>query len=216
MLILQSVVIRISKWISVLFVSWKNIATWASWGKVWKSRFHCEISARLRKLASVFLCVFLYCTRFEYQPITLLLVGLRLCIRKWKGRILTHGSSFSFVFSGLFRQGKEVLFGSHNVFNSLVRYLVYLTSTSDSVVCWLMHSRFAPNQGRITFLVSVCCCVWLLASLCYQEYSCIYSYMGELTVWIVFPTAAIRMYRSPPLVRLDSCLTAAAYLSSAC
>ena len=42
------------------------------------------------------------------------------------------------------------------------------------------------------------------------------SYMGELTVWIVFPTVAIRMYRSSPLVPLDSCLTAAACLSSAC
>ena len=42
------------------------------------------------------------------------------------------------------------------------------------------------------------------------------SYMGELTVWIVFPTVAIRMYRSSQLVPLDSCLTAAACLSSAC
>ena len=42
------------------------------------------------------------------------------------------------------------------------------------------------------------------------------SYMGELTVWMVFPTIAIRMYRSSPLVPLDSCLTAAACLSSAC
>ena len=42
------------------------------------------------------------------------------------------------------------------------------------------------------------------------------SYMGELTVCIVFPTVAIRMYRSSPLVPLDSCLTAAACLSSAC
>ena len=42
------------------------------------------------------------------------------------------------------------------------------------------------------------------------------SFVGELTVWIVFPTVAIRMYRSSPLVPLDSCLTAAACLSSAC
>ena len=42
------------------------------------------------------------------------------------------------------------------------------------------------------------------------------SYMGELTVWIVFPTVTIRMYRTSPLVPLDSCLTAAACLSSAC
>ena len=42
------------------------------------------------------------------------------------------------------------------------------------------------------------------------------SYMGELTVLIVFPAVAIRVYRSSPLVPLDSCLTAAACLSSAC
>ena len=42
------------------------------------------------------------------------------------------------------------------------------------------------------------------------------SYMGELTVWIEFSTVAMRMYRSSPLVPLDSCLTAAACLSSAC
>ena len=39
------------------------------------------------------------------------------------------------------------------------------------------------------------------------------SYMGELTVLIVFPAVAIPVYRSSPL---DSCLTAAACLSSAC
>ena len=42
------------------------------------------------------------------------------------------------------------------------------------------------------------------------------SYMGELTVWIVFPTVAICMYKSSPLVPLDSCLTAVARVSSAC
>ena len=36
--------------------------------------------------------------------------------------------------------------------------------------------------------------------------------MGELTVWIVFSTVAIRMYRSSPLVPLGSCLTAAVWL----
>ena len=40
--------------------------------------------------------------------------------------------------------------------------------------------------------------------------------MGELIVWIVFPTVTICMYRSSPLVPLGSCLTAAACLSSAC
>ena len=44
----------------------------------------------------------------------------------------------------------------------------------------------------------------------------LYSYMGELTVRKVFPTVAIRMYRSSPLFPLGSCLTAAACLSSAC
>ena len=43
-----------------------------------------------------------------------------------------------------------------------------------------------------------------------------YSYMGNLTVLIVFPSVVIRMHRSSPLVPLDSCLTAAACLSSAC
>ena len=41
-------------------------------------------------------------------------------------------------------------------------------------------------------------------------------HMGELTVQKVFSTVALRMYRSSPLVPLDSCLTAAACLSSAC
>ena len=39
--------------------------------------------------------------------------------------------------------------------------------------------------------------------------------MGELTVSIVFPTVAMCMHRSSPLVPLDSCLTAAACHSSA-
>ena len=42
------------------------------------------------------------------------------------------------------------------------------------------------------------------------------SYMGELTVWIVFPTVAICMYRLSPLVPSNSCLTAVASFSSAC
>ena len=42
------------------------------------------------------------------------------------------------------------------------------------------------------------------------------SYVRKLTVLKVLPTVAICMYRSSPLVLLDSCLTAAACLSSAC
>ena len=79
-------------------------------------------------------------------------------------------------------------------------------------VCWLMHCRFAPNQGR----TSLCC---LYVAVCGSSFAvltgvlmCV-SYMGELTVWIVFPTVAVRMYRSSPWVPLDSCLTAAACLS---
>ena len=36
-----------------------------------------------------------------------------------------------------------------------------------------------------------------------------------VSVWIVFPTFAMRIYRSSPLVTLDSCLTAVVCLSSA-
>ena len=61
-------------------------------------------------------------------------------------------------------------------------------------------------------------CVLLCAVLSFAASPCRSSHirMVELTVWIVFPTVAIRMYRSSPLVPLDSCLTAAACLSSAC
>ena len=87
------------------------------------------------------------------------------------------------------------------------------------MVCRLMHCRFAPNQGR----TSLCClyaavCVLYVApgfAVLPEVLMCV-SYMGELIVCIVFPTVAIRMYRSSPLVPLDSCLTAAACLSSAC
>ena len=41
------------------------------------------------------------------------------------------------------------------------------------------------------------------------------SYMGELTVWIVFPNVAI-CYRLSPLIPLNRCLTAIACLSRAC
>ena len=46
-------------------------------------------------------------------------------------------------------------------------------------------------------------CVWFLPSLFFQEYS--YIHMGELILWIVFNTVAIRMYRSTPFFTLDSC-----------
>ena len=42
--------------------------------------------------------------------------------------------------------------------------------------------RVRSQPGTDYFVLSVCCCVRFLASLCYQEYSCMYSYMLELTV----------------------------------
>ena len=61
-----------------------------------------------------------------------------------------------------------------------------------------MHCRFAPNQGR----TSLCCLYvavygsWLL---CVTRST--HTRMGELTVWIVFPTFAIRMYSKTSLNR---------------
>ena len=105
--------------------------------------------------------------------------------------------------------------------NEIIIVLYYMPDWHSGFVSWLSSMltnalQFRSQSGMDYFVLSVCCCVWFLASLCYQEYSCMYSYMGELTVWIVFPTVTIRMYISWPLVPLDSCLTAAACLSSAC
>ena len=76
-----------------------------------------------------------------------------------------------------------------------------------------MHCRFDPNQGW----TSLCCLyVAVYGSLLRCFTKSIHIRMGELIVWIVFSTVAIRMYRSSPLVPLDSCLAAAACLSSAC
>ena len=81
----------------------------------------------------------------------------------------------------------------------------------------LTYALFVRSHpGTINFVLSVYCCVGFLASLCYHQYLCLYSCMGELTVCIVFPTVAIRMHRLSPLVPLDIPLTAAACLSSAC
>ena len=70
------------------------------------------------------------------------------------------------------------------------------------------------QSGTGNFMLSVYCCARFLAWLYYQEY--LYIHMKELTVGIVFPTVVILMYRLSPLVPLNSCLTAAACLSSAC
>ena len=62
--------------------------------------------------------------------------------------------------------------------------------SADSVKCWQMHCRFAPNQGRI-----ILCCLCAVPSFVVLPgiLMCV-SCMGELTVWIVFPTVAIHMY----------------------
>ena len=64
------------------------------------------------------------------------------------------------------------------------------------------------KKNRLVIQATACAYIAVSPEMCV-------SYMGELTVWIVFPTVAICMYRSSPLVPLDSCLTAAACLSSA-
>ena len=46
------------------------------------------------------------------------------------------------------------------------------------------NALLVRSQPRTdNFVLSVCCCVLFLASLCYQEHSCMYSYMVELSVW---------------------------------
>ena len=81
-----------------------------------------------------------------------------------------------------------------------------------SRLCWLMHCGFNPNKGWTTL-----CCLYV--DVCGSYLRCVtrnsHIHMGELTVWIVLPTVAMRMHRSSPLVPLDVCLTAAACYSSA-
>ena len=71
-----------------------------------------------------------------------------------------------------------------------------MTDKHDGLMLWLSsmltNALYVRSQpGTDYFVLSVCCCACFLALLCYQEYS--YIYMGELTVWIVFPTFVIRM-----------------------
>ena len=113
----------------------------------------------------------------------------------------------------------SVIFVLFPLFQILLLQPTTMPGWHRGLECWLSsmltNALWVRSQpGTVNFVLSVCCCAWLIASLRYQEYSCIH--MGELTVWIVFPSVAIRMYRSSPLVPLDSCLTAAACLSSAC
>ena len=89
--------------------------------------------------------------------------------------------------------------------------VVYGGKCADSIVCWLMY-RFDLNLERTTL-----CCLYV--AMCGSYLRCVtrstHIRIGELTVRIVFPNVAARMYRSSPLVPLDSCLTAAACLSCA-
>ena len=81
---------------------------------------------------------------------------------------------------------------------------------ADSTVCWLMLCRSALNQGR-----TICAaCMLLCAVFSFAVLPGVLIQMGELTVWIMFSIVSVRMYRLSPLVPLDSCLTAAACLSS--
>ena len=87
------------------------------------------------------------------------------------------------------------------------------------VYCWiplqLNYRTLPPSKAGPAALVCMLLCAVPSFAVLPGVLMCV-SYMGELTAWIVFPTVAIRMYRSSPLVPLDSCLTAVACLSSAC
>ena len=57
-------------------------------------------------------------------------------------------------------------------------------------IFWLMHCRFAPNQGRAT-LCSLYVAAYMALGFAVLPGVLMYSsYMGELTVWIVYPISA--------------------------
>ena len=93
------------------------------------------------------------------------------------------------------------------IYWNVISQLCMVGLRADSVVCWLMHCRFYPNQVR----TALCCPYIAVCSSSFAVWpgALMYSYMGELTVWIVFRIVAIRMYMSSSLVPLDSCVTAA-------
>ena len=78
-----------------------------------------------------------------------------------------------------------------------------------------MHCRFGSLPTRDGLLCAVCILLCMVVP-SFAGLPRVLIHMGELTVYIVFPTVAIRTYRSSRLVPFDSCLNAAACLSSAC
>ena len=51
--------------------------------------------------------------------------------------------------------------------------------SADSVDMLTNALQFRSQPGTDFFVLSVCCCVQFLASLCYQEYSCVYHTWGS-------------------------------------
>ena len=101
----------------------------------------------------------------------------------------------------------------------IVSSFLFMPGWHGGLMRWLssmltvVYCRFDPNFWTDNFVLSVCCCVIFLASLCYQEHS--YSYGGVNCLNSVLYHCCTYVYRSSPLVLLGSCLTAAACLSSA-
>ena len=72
--------------------------------------------------------------------------------------------------------------------SSLFNLSFILGQCADSEVCWLMHCRFDPNQGR-----TILCCLYVAE--CRSYLCCVtgstHIRMGESTVWIVFSNVVI-------------------------
>ena len=94
-------------------------------------------------------------------------------------------------------------------FDALIGALIFEWGSYLSEFCGFDPNRLATDN----FVLSVFSCVWFLTSMRY--YRSTHIWMGELPVWIVLPTVAVCMYKSSPLVSLDSCLTASACVFSA-
>ena len=96
-------------------------------------------------------------------------------------------------------------------------FITFMPGWHSGLLCWLsgvlnynaLQVRSQPCRDGP--LCAVCILLCMAISFAVLPGVLMYvSYMGELTVWIVFPTVAVWMYRSSPLVPLDSCLTATA------
>ena len=67
---------------------------------------------------------------------------------------------------------RQVLFLCVYIFYVMPCWHSGLVSWLSSMLTNALYVRSQP--GTVYFVLSVCCCVWLLASLCYQQYSCMY------------------------------------------